>query len=426
MSILINGSATSECHNQKGLRQGDPLSPFLFNIVVEALNILLVRARELNIIKGTKIGANGVILSHLQFADDTILFCNNDGAEMANIKRILRYFQLMSGLKINFSESSLCGVRICHLDVSNLARVMGCKVETLPIKYLGLPLGNASSGTGSIIQAGFKVQVGSGQETLLWDHIWLGEVALKDVYLRLFRISTQKDQVISVVKEGAGEGSWNLHFGRRLYDWEELQKVELQQRLQNVALDYSKKDTLQWIWSSNKCFSVKSNLSPPKVEIFSWLAVQGRVATRSLLMSKNVIQEGPLSKCPFCVTFEETPEHLFLHYQFSWNTWSLILRWWQMLWVCPPSLVDLTNWWFDNRFKSLERHIWEVTFFATLWSLWLARNDLVFNNVLRSACEVGDQIKTRVAMWMKAKFVIKVYSVEDFKCFLGGIRKLKL
>ncbi|KAI8522859.1 hypothetical protein RHMOL_Rhmol13G0029600 [Rhododendron molle] len=69
---------------------------------------------------------------------------------------------------------------------------------------------------------------------------------------------------------------------------------------------------------------------------------------------------------------------------------------------------------------------WEVTFFATLWSLWLASNDLVFNNVSRSASEVGDQIKTRVAMWMKAKFEIKVYSVEDFKCFLDGIRKLKL
>ncbi|XP_058217028.1 uncharacterized protein LOC131327925 [Rhododendron vialii] len=308
-------------------------------------------------------------------------------------------------------------------------------------------IGNASSGIGAIIQAGFKVQVGSGQETLFWDHIWLGEVALKEVYPRLFRISTQKEQVISVVKEGAGDGCWNLSFGRQLYDWEDLQKVELQQRLQSVALDSSKKDALQWIWSTDKSFSVKSvydnweqlvqvknevlgslwkNLSPLKVEIFSWMAIQGRVATRSLLVSTNMLEEGPLSKCPFCITFEETPKHLFLHCKFSWNTWSLIVVWWQMLWVCPPSLADLAKWWFDNRFRSLERHIWEVTFFATLWSLWLARNDLVFNNVSRSASEVGDQIKTRVAMWMKAKFEIKVYSVEDFKCFLGGIRKLKL
>ncbi|KAI8530573.1 hypothetical protein RHMOL_Rhmol11G0070200 [Rhododendron molle] len=50
----------------------------------------------------------------------------------------------------------------------------------------------------------------------------------------------------------------------------------------------------------------------------------------------------------------------------------------------------------------------------------------MFNNVKRSASEVGDLAKTRVAMWMKTKFDIKVYSIEEFKSFLGGIRKLKL
>ncbi|XP_058203049.1 uncharacterized protein LOC131317517 [Rhododendron vialii] len=155
------------------------------------------------------------------------------------------------------------------------------------------------------------------------------------------------------------------------------------------------------------------------------MALQGRVASGSVLVGKNMIQVDPLSKCPFCASFEETPEHLFLHCQFSWNTWSLIMVWWQMFWVCPPSLADLANWWFGTRFRNMERHTWEVTFFATLWSLWLARNELIFNNTSRSASEVGDQIKTRVAMWMKAKFDIKVYSVEDFKCFLQGIRKLK-
>ncbi|KAI8566861.1 hypothetical protein RHMOL_Rhmol02G0075100 [Rhododendron molle] len=58
--------------------------------------------------------------------------------------------------------------------------------------------------------------------------------------------------------------------------------------------------------------------------------------------------------------------------------------------------------------------------------MWLARNDLIFNNVTRSASVVGELVKTRVAMWMKAKFDIKVYSVEDFRSFLGGIRMLKL
>ncbi|KAI8562137.1 hypothetical protein RHMOL_Rhmol03G0011400 [Rhododendron molle] len=211
------------------------------------------------------------------------------------------------------------------------------------------------------------------------------------------------------------------NFGRRLYDWEKCQEEELQQGLNGIALDPSKQDSVQWKWSSNRCFSVKSmygqweqgvhigdevlgslwkNLSPPKVEIFSWLALQGRVATRSVLAHRNMLQEGQVPLCPLCSLSEETPEHLFLHY--------------------------LASWWFDNSFRNLERHVWEVTFFASLWSLWLARNDIIFNNVSRSASEVGELIKTRVAMWIKAKFDIKIYSVEDFKSFQGGIRKLKL
>lgn len=96
---------------------------------------------ENNIIKDTKLGVNGVPLSHLQFTDDTIIFCNNDVEEMGNIKRILRCFQLMSGLKINYSKSSLCGINVRQEDVTSLAQIMGCKSEGLPIKYLGLPLG---------------------------------------------------------------------------------------------------------------------------------------------------------------------------------------------------------------------------------------------------------------------------------------------
>lgn len=111
-SVLINGSPSSEFKSFRGLRQGDPLSPFLFDIVVEVVNILLERARSCGLIRGVQVGRNGMIISHLQFADDTILFSNNDRNEILNIKRILRYFQLLSGLKINFSKSMLCGIKI--------------------------------------------------------------------------------------------------------------------------------------------------------------------------------------------------------------------------------------------------------------------------------------------------------------------------
>lgn len=89
ISILVNESPTSEFCPQRGLRQGDPLLPFLLNIVAEGLNILLSRAKELGFIKGAVVGSNGLQVSHLQFADDIILFCEAEWVEVVNIKRIL-------------------------------------------------------------------------------------------------------------------------------------------------------------------------------------------------------------------------------------------------------------------------------------------------------------------------------------------------
>ena len=88
ISILVNGSPTTEFRPQKGLRQGDPLSPFLFNVVAEGLNLLLKRAKELRIIKGVEVGSSEVNVSHLQFADDTIIFCEAKWAEIVAIKQI--------------------------------------------------------------------------------------------------------------------------------------------------------------------------------------------------------------------------------------------------------------------------------------------------------------------------------------------------
>ena len=74
ISVLINGSPTSEFIPKRGLRQGDPLAPFLFNVVVEALNGLMRTAVEANLYKGLSVGGNDVTISILQYADDTIFF----------------------------------------------------------------------------------------------------------------------------------------------------------------------------------------------------------------------------------------------------------------------------------------------------------------------------------------------------------------
>lgn len=78
ISILVNGSPTAEFSPSRGLRQGDPLSPLLFNLVGEVLAMLLNRASDLQIINGVLLPNCEKPLTHLQFADDVVLFLSHD------------------------------------------------------------------------------------------------------------------------------------------------------------------------------------------------------------------------------------------------------------------------------------------------------------------------------------------------------------
>ncbi|KAK2634867.1 hypothetical protein Ddye_029659 [Dipteronia dyeriana] len=110
ISVLVNGSSTPQFHIERGLRQEDPLSPFLFNLAVEGLNVLLSKACEHKLIKGVLFGKNAVHISHLQFADDTIFFLEPKMEVLLNAKRDLRCFELASDLRINFHKS--CIIRV--------------------------------------------------------------------------------------------------------------------------------------------------------------------------------------------------------------------------------------------------------------------------------------------------------------------------
>ncbi|KAK2654117.1 hypothetical protein Ddye_013973 [Dipteronia dyeriana] len=145
LSVLINRSHMSQFTIRRGLCQGDPLSAFLFNMVVEGLSLLLKKAHDMDMIKGVTFGDNIIHISHLQYADDTMLFLESNLKSLLTIKRILRCFELASELRINFHKSYM--VRIGkRLDcIEEWSRRLKCKKASLPLNYLGLPLGGRSN-----------------------------------------------------------------------------------------------------------------------------------------------------------------------------------------------------------------------------------------------------------------------------------------
>ncbi|GKV23016.1 hypothetical protein SLEP1_g32806 [Rubroshorea leprosula] len=141
ISVLINGSPTRQFLAGKGIRQGDPLSPFLFLIVAESLNGLMFTAVEKELFKGVTIGNGATMVSHLQFADDTIFFGEASEDNIRVVKSIMRVFEMASGLKINFGKSQLLGVEVDDDWKTRMACILCCKEGKFPFKYLGVPVG---------------------------------------------------------------------------------------------------------------------------------------------------------------------------------------------------------------------------------------------------------------------------------------------
>ena len=106
-SILVNGQPVGNIRPSRGIRQGDPLSPYLFIICAEALSSLINQAINNGVITGVSTSKNGHRLSHLFFADDSLLFCKANSVEWRRLMRILEDYEAASGQKLNEDKTSI-------------------------------------------------------------------------------------------------------------------------------------------------------------------------------------------------------------------------------------------------------------------------------------------------------------------------------
>ena len=88
-----------------------------------------------------EVGREKVKVSHLQFADDTLFFIRENENNIRTLYSTLKIFSSVSGLKINFSKSTLLGINLQEEEVVHLANLVECSVGVWPIKCLGFPLG---------------------------------------------------------------------------------------------------------------------------------------------------------------------------------------------------------------------------------------------------------------------------------------------
>ena len=140
-AVLVNGCPKKEFPIQRGLRQGDPLSPFLFLLAAEGFDALMKAAVSNNIFQPYGVGAQREVwLSHLQFADDTLVLGEKSWLNVRTIRAVLLILEELSGLKVNFNKSMLTGVNIFTSWLSKAAAILNCRTGLIPFVYLGMPI----------------------------------------------------------------------------------------------------------------------------------------------------------------------------------------------------------------------------------------------------------------------------------------------
>nr|GEZ35585.1 RNA-directed DNA polymerase, eukaryota [Tanacetum cinerariifolium] len=314
-SVLV----TQEFQFHKGLIQGDPLSPFLFILVMESLHISFQRVVDAGLFNGIKVGASTQI-SHLFYADYAIFMGQWNQLNIDTLTRVLEVFHRASGLRINMNKSKLMGVSVDPPKVDQAATKIGCMILKMHFKYLGSRVGDPMSrvtswnevidsmrirlsrwklktlsigalkhgiNSGEVVEnlklyginlISFAVLiVRNGRDTSFWDTLWCKDIVLKVLAPRIYALEMRKD--ISVESKLSHKG---LEFSLRRTPRggrEQVQLKKLIECLEGCSL-HDLNDRWSWSLNGSGDFSVASvrkviddNTLPKSMSKTRWVKV---------------------------------------------------------------------------------------------------------------------------------------------------------
>ncbi|GJZ71757.1 reverse transcriptase domain, reverse transcriptase zinc-binding domain protein [Tanacetum coccineum] len=335
------------------LKRRDPLSPFLFILAAEGLNAIVNEAMEIGIFRGVKVGANNVMVSHLQYADDTIFFGDWNRENTKSLMCILKCFEEVSGLRVNYNKSKLYGIGVSDVDLMDMAGWMRCAVGEFPFTYLGLSIGvgKEMDGLGLEFSSSCRGVLRDGCNIKFWLDRWVDDRRLCDRFSRLFHQDRAKE---GSVKD---KGKWVNESWIWEWDWVRTIRVrvckeleDLVSVLQNVVVSYNCRDRWKWTLCEDGEFKVKdlsrlieetilhvesgtqetlwNKLVPRKVNIFIWRALKGRLLVRAELDKRGIDLDSVL--CPCCTNAVESCAHSLIMCDLAMSVWNKVFNWWKL------------------------------------------------------------------------------------------------
>ena len=139
--VLINGMAHECITPTRGLRQGDPLSPYMFLLCIEGLMALIVEVERRRKILGISICRGSPTITHILFVDDSVIYCKATEQESRELCEILQKYEVAAGQKINTEKSSIFFSKNTGEETrEKVKETLGSMQNAQPGKYLRLPL----------------------------------------------------------------------------------------------------------------------------------------------------------------------------------------------------------------------------------------------------------------------------------------------
>ncbi|KAG8474341.1 hypothetical protein CXB51_033829 [Gossypium anomalum] len=336
-SVRLNDNVGDNFRSTRGLRQGDPLSPFLFLICREGLSSLMRLAMNGNILRVVKVSRSGSQISHLLFADDCILFGEASERGAQSLKRILLEYENYCSQCVNYGKSTIFFSTNTHKgDKRTVFRILGVRSSNEPEKYIGLPnmafLQNSGGRKVKIKEEIYLRLPGraSGQQKgycrmdyaggLVRGSVFLFGVTYGSSVLKLidYRMSTFNADVVKKILQiplaeiayedfqvwrGESSGEFSIRSAYKL-----LQEANLGPS--NNYLQAETRDFYRKLWSLH---------IPPKIKTTNWRISWNYIPTLSNLKTKKVVSAAI---CPRCQHPEEDSNHIFRYCPIAIDVWS--------------------------------------------------------------------------------------------------------
>ncbi|XP_026452996.1 uncharacterized protein LOC113353687 [Papaver somniferum] len=409
---------------------------------------------------GFQVAEGGLMISHLQFADDTLLFVDANADEIRRLLLNLTSFEALTGMKLNLEKSSMVSVDADN-SVKELALELGCKVEKLPIKYLSLPIGATTKCISVwdyvirrmedklatwkrkfLSKAGRPKHMGGlgvkdlsctsralkakwiWRSTRFWLDNWTSLGPIKNRYPAVYKASRNKT---ASVFEMISEGRLVCNSRRRLTQLEQMEWDMLCNELGPVhslnggedqidILDgFTAKKCYDWqmeddtVWDFER-FLWKKNI-PPKVSFMLWANFHDSLPTRSMLKHRRVqVQDD---KCLFCRQQEETADHLFVNCNYAREVWNHFIKAFKVSWVLPSSVRSHFEAWRFNNLTGKCRSVWWKVLYAVMWHLWKERGSRAFGGRTKEADELVFIIKQSIMLWLSDEKVFKDFTANQ-------------